>query len=154
MPKQYRWLYGSTPILLCHDQFRYWRLIDNYYSIFNTNHPDSSVDTQKKFRLDLAENFVPPLLDLMVSPTCPAYMTLYLHTAKGRRPVSTTKRLIGKHFAYRSKKKGRCLVCCKPLLERGRIRKRNFFVNPNVIYSYAWENALKTNIPTWATDLI
>ena len=89
----------------------FWRLIDitivNAWIIFHKNHPDSSVNTQKKFRLDLAENLVQPLLDLMASPACPAY----LRTTKGRKPVSTAKRLIGKHFAYKNKKRGRCLVC-------------------------------------------
>ena len=76
----------------------FWRLIDitivNAWIIFRTNHPESSINTQKKFRLDLAENLVQPLLDLMA-----------------RRPVSTAKRLIGKHFPYKNKKRGRCLVC-------------------------------------------
>ena len=89
----------------------FWRLTDitivNAWIIFRTNHPESSINTQKKFRLDLAENLVQPLLDLMASPTCPAY----LRTVKGRRPVSTAKRLIGKHFPYKNKKRGRCLVC-------------------------------------------
>ena len=89
----------------------FWRLIDitivNAWIIFHKNHPNSSINTQKKSRLDLAENLVQPLLDLMASPTCPAY----LRTTKGRKPVSTAKRLIGKPFAYKSKKRGRCLVC-------------------------------------------
>ena len=89
----------------------FWRLIDitivNAWIIFRKNYPDSSINTQKKFRLDLAENLVQPLLDLMASPSCPAY----LHTTKGRKPVSTAKCLIGKHFACKSKKRGRCLVC-------------------------------------------
>ena len=38
----------------------------------------------------------------MASPTCPAYC---------RRPVSTAKHLTGKHFPYKNKKRGRCLVC-------------------------------------------
>ena len=95
----------------------FWRLIDitivNAWIIFRTNHPESSINTQKKFMLDLAENLVQPLLDLMASPTAPAY----LRTAKGRRPVSTAKCLIGKHFPYKKnkKKRGRCFVCgdCK-----------------------------------------
>lgn len=89
----------------------FWRLIDitivNAWIIFHKNHPNSSINTQKKFRLDLAENLVQSLLDLVASPACPAY----LRATKGRKPVSTAKRLIGKHFTYKSKKRGRCLVC-------------------------------------------
>ena len=89
----------------------FWRLVDitvvNAWIIFRTNFPDSPIDSQKKFRLNLAENLVQPLLDLMASQTCPPY----LRTAKGRRPVSAAKRLIGKHFAYKHRKRGRCVVC-------------------------------------------
>lgn len=31
-------------------------------------------------------------------------------TAKGRRPVSAAKKLIGKHFAYKNRKRGRYVV--------------------------------------------
>ena len=69
----------------------FWRLIDitvvNAWIISHTNFPDSPIDSQKKFRLNLAESLVQPLLDLMANPTCPPY----LRTTKGRRPVSAAK---------------------------------------------------------------
>lgn len=88
----------------------FWRLIDisivNAWIIFRTNNPDSVINTQRKFRLNLAA-VVQPLLDLIASPNCPTY----LRATKGRRPLSAAKHLIGKHFAYKSKKRGRCVVC-------------------------------------------
>lgn len=105
------------------------------------------LSTQKKFRLDLAENLVLPLLDLIPSPSCPAY----LRTTKGRKPVSTAKRLIGKHFAYKSKKRGRCLVCGDRKTSAGKRRdtKTQNFCPKNFC---VWGNALKTNIPAQTTD--
>jgi len=87
--------------LLASNRYRSGERMDH----FHTNFPDSPIDSQKKFRLNLAESLVQTLLDLMASPTCPPY----LQTAKGRRPVSASKRLIGKHFAYKNKKRGRCV---------------------------------------------
>lgn len=89
----------------------FWRLVDitivNAWIIFHTNYLNSLIGSRKCFRLKLAEAIVQPLLDLTASPTCPEY----LRSGRGRRPVSTEKRLIGKHFAYRSAKRGRCAVC-------------------------------------------
>ena len=56
-------------------------MVVNACVIFRTNFPDSPIDTQKTFRLNIAENLVQPLLVLMASPTCPPYW----QTAKGRR---------------------------------------------------------------------
>ena len=60
----------------------FWRLIDitvgNAWIIFRANFPDPPIDSQKKFKVNLAESLMQPLLDLMASPTCPPY----LRTAK------------------------------------------------------------------------
>ena len=82
----------------------FWRLIDitivNTWIIFRANNLTSPIDAQKKFRLNFAENLVQPLLDLLASPTCPEYSC----GTKGRRPVSAAKCLIGKHFAYKTRR--------------------------------------------------
>ena len=89
----------------------FWRLIDitivNAWIIFHTNFPESAVNSHKSFRLHLAESLVQPPLDIKASPNCPPY----LQASRGRRPVSADKRLTGKHFPYKSKKRGRCIVC-------------------------------------------
>lgn len=45
------------------------------------------------------------------------------------------------------------VVTAKPLPERGRIQKPRIFAL-SVMYSYAWENVLKTTIPVRAIDLV
>ena len=81
--------------------------IVNSWIIFHTNYPDSPISSHKYFRLQLVEELVQPLLDLIASPNCPSH----LHAVKGRKVVSVAKRLTGKHFAYKSKKRGRFAVC-------------------------------------------
>ena len=73
----------------------------------------------------------------------------------GLIPEKATKRLIGKHFPYKSKKRGRCLVCSdrKTSTERGRIQKPRIFVR-SVMCFYASKNASKITIPAQATDLV
>ena len=89
----------------------FWRLLDitivNSWIIFRTNYPDSPINSHKCFRLQLVEELVQPLLDLIASPNCPPH----LHSGKGRKVVSAAKRLVGKHFAYKSTSRGRCAVC-------------------------------------------
>ena len=77
----------------------------NSWIIFRTNNPESSIDTQLKFRIELSRQLVQLLLDLRASPECPPALQC------GRRPLSVAKRLIGKHFPYKSSRRGRCVVC-------------------------------------------
>ena len=94
----------------------FWRLIDicilNAWIIFHQNVPQSAIKSQRLFRLKLIEELVQPLLDLRASPDCPQY----LQGTKGRRPgAASEKRLSGKHFAYKSAKRGRCCVCSQKI---------------------------------------
>lgn len=86
----------------------FWRFIDiciiNSWIIFRHNNPQSPIKTQQVFRLKLIEELVQQLLDLKASTNCPPYLC-------SRVSVSTEKRLIGKHFAYKNTKQGRCRVC-------------------------------------------
>ena len=89
----------------------FWRLLDitivNSWIIFCTNYPDSPINSHKSFRLKLVKELVQPLLDLVASPNCPPH----LQGGKGRKVISDAKRLVGKHFAYKNTKRGRCAVC-------------------------------------------
>ena len=78
----------------------------NSWIIFHSNFPDSPIDSHRAFRIELVHQLVQPLLSLKAEPSNPLQ-----HSAKGRKPVSTEKRLCGKHFAYKEKKRGRCAVC-------------------------------------------
>ena len=55
----------------------FWHLIDitvvNSWIIFRSNNPESSIDTQLKYRIELCRQFVvvQPLLNLKASPQCP-----------------------------------------------------------------------------------
>ena len=90
-----------------------WRLLDiaiiNAWIIFKSNFPDSSINSQKLFRLKLVEEMVQPLLTLRSSPMCPTY----IH-GKGRSTVEES-RLIGKHFPYINAERKRCVVCSNKL---------------------------------------
>jgi len=49
----------------------------------------------------LVDELTQPLLDLVASPSCPPH----LQAPRGRKVVvSTDKRLLGKHFAYKLKR--------------------------------------------------
>ena len=52
----------------------FWRLVDitiiNSWIIFHTNNPTSEINSQKQFRLKLAEELVQSLLDLRSGPHC------------------------------------------------------------------------------------
>ena len=87
----------------------FWRLVDicivNSWIVFRRNNPSSHIKSQRVFRVKLIEELVQPLLNLRASPDCPPYL-------QGRHVrASTEKRLIGKHFAYKNKRRGRCRVC-------------------------------------------
>lgn len=77
-----------------------WRLhdhaINNAYVIYRENSP-SKLLTNLQFRLKLAHSMTEPLVGSRVIPT--------------RAPVSEDKRLMGKHFPYRTGKRRRCVVC-------------------------------------------
>ena len=55
------------------------------------------------------------LPSLKASPDCPATLSY-----KGRRPTNTEKRLLGKHFPYKSSRRGRCVVCCNKVTSQGK----------------------------------
>ena len=81
-----------------------WRLIEmdifNSFVVYRSHQPPDERTRELKFLIDLANALVTPLLDrrndtillVISSPTIP-------------------KRLIGKHFAYKSQSRGRCRVC-------------------------------------------
>ena len=89
----------------------FWRMIDisilNSWIIFRSNFPESEISSHRLFRIHLVHELVQPLLMLKASPDCP----VHLSSGKGRRPASSEKRLLGKHFAYKSPQRGRCVVC-------------------------------------------
>lgn len=91
----------------------FWRIIDiaiiNSWIVFKINNPNSKIKSQRDFRLALIKELVQPLLDLKASPKCPAV----LKASKGRKSVGPNKRLLGKHFAYKSADRGRCAMCSK-----------------------------------------
>jgi len=86
----------------------FWHLIDitvmNSWIILRSNNPESSIDTQLKYRIELCRQLVQPLLNLKASPQCPPLLCVQ----HGRRPLAVLKRLTGKH---RAASRGRCIVC-------------------------------------------
>ena len=92
----------------------FWRLVDisivNAWIIYKQNYPLSPVKTQRLFRLHLILELVQPLLTLRSSTTCPPYLQ---GSGNRVRMVASASRLVGKHFAYKSTKRGRCAVCNK-----------------------------------------
>ena len=98
----------------------FWCLIDiaviNSWIIFRANNPQSSIDTQRRYRIELCRQLIQPLLDLKASPECPPSL-LVQH---GRRPIAVSKRLTGKHFAYKSDHRERCVVCYKKKTAHGK----------------------------------
>ena len=101
----------------------FWRLIDisivNAWIIFRHNNADSDIKSHREFRLKLIEELVQPLLDVQASTDCPKHLL----DTRGRQPVSDDKRLMGKHFAYKSSKRGRCCVCSHKISAGGTKRK-------------------------------
>ena len=98
----------------------FWRMIDisilNSWIIFRTNIKDSDISSHREFRIALVHELVQPLLSLKASPECPVSLTY----AKGRRPASAEKRLLGKHFAFKSSRRGRCTVCSNKVTPDGK----------------------------------
>lgn len=94
----------------------FWCLIDmsilNSFIIFKTNFPTSHINTHRLYRLELVHELVQPLLDLRSDSDQLPY-------SKGRKGTSADKRLVGKHFAYKSTKRNRCVVCYKDKTEKG-----------------------------------
>ena len=91
----------------------FWHLINtaiiNSWIIFKVNNLKSKIKSQRDFCLALIKELIQPLLDLKASPSCPAV----LKASKGRKSVSPNKRLLGKHFAYKSAYQGRCAMCSR-----------------------------------------
>jgi len=89
----------------------FWRLVDisvvNSWIIFRHNNPESDIKSHREFRLKLVDQLVQPLLDLRASPDCPKYLL----DTRGRHAEGSDMRLLGKHFAYKGRKRGRCVVC-------------------------------------------
>ena len=89
----------------------FWRLVDisvvNSWIIFHCNNPESDVKTHREFRMKLVDQLVQPLLDLRASTDCPRYLC----DSKGRPAKGSDVHLLGKHFAYKGMKRGRCSVC-------------------------------------------
>lgn len=82
--------------------------IVNSWIIFRQNYPDTAIKTHREFLLKLAEQLVQPLLDLGANPVPSA---------------GSGKRLIGKHFAYKGSKRGRCSVCSHKIVPGTKKRK-------------------------------
>ena len=100
----------------------FWRLLDitliNSLIIFRANNPESSTDTQLKYRTELCRQLVQPLLYLKASPQFPP--SLQVH--RGCRPIAVSKCLTGKHFPYKFTRRGRFVVCYKQKNPRGNQR--------------------------------
>ena len=81
----------------------FWRMIDitilNSWIIFHANFPESSITSHREFRVELVHQLVQPLLQMKASCDNPLS-----YSARGRKPVSTEKRLTGKHFPCKEKK--------------------------------------------------
>lgn len=96
----------------------FWRMVDisilNSWIIFRSNFPDK-ITSHRLFRIQLVHELVQPLLSLKASPDCPATLSY-----KGRRPTNTEKRLLGKHFPYKSSRRGQCVVCCNKVTSQGK----------------------------------
>ena len=104
----------------------FWRMIDlcimNSWIIFHTNTPNSSIKTQRLFRLELVQQLVQPLIDLRSSLHCPEY----LQDKKGRKRGSSEPRLVGKHFAYKEEKRGRCVICTRASPKKKNAKTHNY----------------------------
>ena len=89
----------------------FWRFVDisivNSWIIFRQNFPDTSIKSHREFRIKLAEELVQPLLDLRANPV----------------NLVGEKRLVEKHFAYKSPKRGRCSVCSHKIVASTKKRK-------------------------------
>ena len=97
----------------------FWRLVDlcivNAWIMYRSNYPnDSEINSQKAFRVKLAEELVQPLLNLRASTDCPDYLNVH----QGKYTTRET-RLKGKHFPSKSKHRGRC-VCSRQQSSTGR----------------------------------
>ena len=70
--------------------------------------------------------------DLWASPTCPPVLQLH----RGRKALSTDKRLIGKHFAYKKDQRNRCRVCSKHKSPEGKKNdiKTSWFCPKSEVY--------------------
>ena len=98
----------------------FWRLVDlcivNAWIIYRCNYPnDSDINSQKAFRVKLAEELVQPLLNLRASTDCPDYLNVH----RGKSATSETH-LKGKHFPSKSQQRGRCCVCSRQQSSTGR----------------------------------
>ena len=80
---------------------------------------NSKIKSQQDFRLALVRELVQSLLDLKASPNCPDV----LKASKGRKSVSPNKLLLGKHFAYKSADRDRCMMCSKRKTPTGKKTK-------------------------------
>lgn len=96
----------------------FWRLVDisivNAWIIFRHNNPESDIKSHREFRLKLVEELVQPLLDLQADPDCPKYLS----SPRRQHPsvtVDSGKHLLGKHFAYKSSRRGRCCICSQKI---------------------------------------
>ncbi len=91
----------------------FWRIIDiaiiNSRLVFRVNNPESKIQSQRDFGLELVRQLVQPLLNQKASPDCPSI----LQSHKGRKVVSSDKCLLGKHFPCKAEQRGRCCVCGK-----------------------------------------
>ena len=87
----------------------------NAWIIYRSNYTnDSDRNSQKAFRVKLAEELVQPLLNLRASTDCPDYLNVH----RGKSATSET-RLKGKHFPSKSQQRGRC-VCSRQQSSTGR----------------------------------
>ena len=103
--------------------------------------PESNINTQKTFRLQLVKELVQPMLTLKSSPTCPPHLNPI-----GRLPIAQEPRLIGKHFPYKSPQRKRCVVCsnkASPSTGKRCDKKTQNFCPLNVKLLFVWGNALK-----------
>ena len=74
--------------------------------MYRINFPDSLIDSHQTFHIELVHQLVQPLLSVKAGPN-----NTLQYSAKGHKPVSTEKKLSGKHFAYKEMKRGRCSAC-------------------------------------------
>jgi len=120
----------------------FWRLVDisvvNSWIIFRCNDPELDVKTHKEFRMKLVDQLVQPLLDLQASTECPKHLC----DSKGRPTKGSHVRLLGKHFTYKGRKRGRCSVCYSCIPIRKKTKKHKIIVK-SVRCTCVWVNVLR-----------
>ena len=124
----------------------------NTWITYRHNFP-SAVKTQRLFRIKLIEELVQPLLSLCASPSCPPYLR---GSGRPSSMVTAARRLVGKHFVYKAKKRGCCAVCSSKISPSTskRTDKKVIITARSAMCFFVWECALNSTIHSQVTDCV